>query len=214
MDPARWERMQSLFHAATELPAPEQKAFLETECGDDPSLLAEVRGLLEEDARGESLLDRDVAQVAHQVLEGAAPPSIPLERFGPYRITEVLGEGGMGVVYLARRDDLDSLAAIKILRDAWLSPARRDRFASEQRTLAQLHQPSIAQLYDADILPDGTPWFVMEYVEGLPLTEYCRTRGSSLQGRLRLFRAVSEAVQHAHRNAVFHRYLKPSYMLV
>ena len=214
MDPARWERMQSLFHAAAELPAPEQKAFLEVECGDDPTLLAEVRSLLEEDARGESLLDRDVAQVAHQVLEGAAPPSIPLERFGPYRITAVLGEGGMGVVYLARRDDLDSLAAIKILRDAWLSPARRDRFASEQRTLAQLHHPSIAQLYDADILPDGTPWFVMEYVEGLPLTEYCRTRGSSLRGRLRLFRAVCEAVQHAHRHAVIHRDLKPSNILV
>ena len=64
--------------------------------------------------------------------------------------------------------------AIKILRDAWLSPARRERFASEQRTLAQLKHPSIARLYDAETLPDGTPWFVMEYVEGVPITEYCR----------------------------------------
>ena len=213
-DPARWERMQSLFHGAADLPAPERPAFLQAECGDDPALLAEVLSLLAEDARGESLLDRDVAQVAHQVLEGSTPPPMPLEKFGPYRITDVLGEGGMGVVYLARRDDLGSLAAIKILRDAWLSPARRDRFASEQRTLAQLHYPAIAQLYDADILPDGTPWFVMEYVEGLPLTEYCSARGTSLQGRLRLVRAVCEAVQHAHRHAVIHRDLKPSNILV
>ena len=83
----------------------------------------------------------------------------------------------MGVVYLAERADLGSLVAIKILRDAWLSPARRERFATEQRTLAQLNHPSIARLYDADTLPDGTPWFVMEYVEGEPITEYCaRTR--------------------------------------
>ncbi len=98
-------------------------------------------------------------------------------RFGPYRIIDVLGEGGMGVVYLAERDDLGSVAALKILRDAWLSPARRERFASEQRTLAQLNHPSIAHLYDANSLPDGTPWFVMEYVEGAPLTDYCRAHG-------------------------------------
>ena len=76
----------------------------------------------------------------------------------------------MGVVYLAEREDLGSLVAIKLLRDAWMSPARRERFASEQQTLAQLTHPSIARLYDADTLPDGTPWFVMEYVQGLPLT--------------------------------------------
>lgn len=120
----------------------------------------------------------------------------------------------MGVVYLARRPDLDSLAAIKLLRDAWLSPARRERFAAEQRTLAQLHHPSIAQLFDAGALPDGTPWFVMEYVEGVTLTDYCRTHATSLEGRLELFRAVCDAVQHAHGHAVIHRDLKPSNILV
>jgi serine/threonine-protein kinase len=99
---------------------------------------------------------------------------VPDQRFGPYRLIRPLGEGGMAVVYLARRDDLGSVAAIKVLRDAWLSPTRRERFAAEQRTLALLIHPSIARLYDADTLPDGTPWFVMEYVEGVPLTAYCR----------------------------------------
>src|SRR5438132_3512428 len=120
----------------------------------------------------------------------------------------------MGVVYLAEREDLGSVAAIKILRDAWLSPDRRERFASEQRTLAQLNHPSIARLYDADTLPDGTPWFVMEYVEGLPITEYCRRRESTVEERLRLFRSVCEAVQYAHEQAVIHRDLKPSNILV
>ena len=106
------------------------------------------------------------------------------------------------------------LAAIKLLRDAWLSPARRDRFASEQRALAQLHHPGIAQLYDADMLADGTPWFVMEYVDGVSLTEYCREHHCTIATRLQLFRAVCEAVQHAHLHAIIHRDLKPSNIMV
>src|SRR2546427_1165150 len=120
----------------------------------------------------------------------------------------------MGVVYLAEREDLGSIAAIKILRDAWLSPDRRERFASEQRTLAQLNHPAIARLYDADTLADGTPWFVMEYVEGVTLTEYCRAHQCSIEVRLQLFRLVCEAVQYAHQRAVIHRDLKPSNILV
>jgi serine/threonine protein kinase/tetratricopeptide (TPR) repeat protein len=213
MDAARWERLQTLFHAVADLPAAEQRAFLDAQCGDDPSLVADALSLLAEDVRGESLLDRGVAVAADDVLRHTRfTPSTA--KFGPYRITRVLGEGGMGVVYLGTRDDLGTAAAIKILRDAWLSPARRERFASEQRTLAQLNHPLIARLYDADTLPDGTPWFVMEYVEGLPLTEYCTTHSRTIAGRLRLFRDVCEAVQHAHRHLVVHRDLKPSNILV
>jgi serine/threonine-protein kinase len=214
MDQARWERIQSLFHGAADLPAPERRAFLEARGGDDPTLVAEVLAMLEEDARLGSVLDRGVARVAKRMLDEPIPRALRDQRFGPYRIRRVLGEGGMGVVYLAEREDLQSVAALKILRDASLSPSRRDRFAAEQRTLAQLHHPAIAQLYDADTLPDGTPWFVMEYVEGVPLTEYCRARQTSLRGRLILFRGVCEAVQHAHRQAVIHRDIKPSNLLV
>ncbi|MGE5100925.1 MAG: serine/threonine-protein kinase, partial [Deltaproteobacteria bacterium] len=213
MDPSRWERLQSLFHAAADLPPAEQRAFLDAECADDASLVADTLALLAEDARSESMLDRGVAVAADRLLTHA-PFSPSSARFGPYRITRVLGEGGMGIVYLGIRDDLGTLAAVKILRDAWLSPARRERFASEQRTLAQLNHPLIARLYDADTLPDGTPWFVMEYVEGLPLTEYCTAHSRTVAGRLRLFRDVCEAVQHAHRHLVVHRDLKPSNILV
>lgn len=214
LDGERWARIQTLFHEAAGRPPAEWRAYLESACAGDPALVTEVLELLEVDARGDSLLDRSVGQVARDVLDDGAISPLLREQFGPYRIREMLGEGGMGVVYLAGRDDIGSVAAIKILRDAWLSPARRERFASEQRTLAQLNHPGIAQLYDADTLADGTPWFVMEYVEGVPLTSYCRTRNSSISGRLLLFRSVCEAVQHAHRHAVIHRDLKPSNILV
>ena len=214
MDSARWEGIQTLFHEALDLPAPEQHPFLKAACSDDVTLLAEVEALLAEDAQSGSFLERDVANIAHDLLDRPAPPALSPRQFGPYKILRELGEGGMGTVYLAERQDLGNLVAIKILRDAWVSAARRERFLSEQRMLAQLNHPSIARLYDADTLPDGTPWFVMEYVDGVPLTEYCRERKSSIHERLELLRSVSEAVQYAHRHAVIHRDLKPSNILV
>jgi serine/threonine-protein kinase len=214
MNAERWERVQSLFHAAADLPADEQRTFLIDRCGDDMSLVDDTLALLGEDAKSGSLLDRGVASVAEKVFRETTTYTPTSDRFGPYRVTRLLGEGGMGVVYLAERDDLGSLAAVKILRDAWVSPARRERFAAEQRTLAQLNHPLIARLYDADTLADGTPWFVMEYVEGVPLTEYCAASATTLRGRLSLFRSVCEAVQHAHKHLVIHRDLKPSNILV
>jgi serine/threonine protein kinase/tetratricopeptide (TPR) repeat protein len=211
MDSTHWEKIQALFHDAADLPESEQRAFLNVACGSDDGLIAEVLSLLREDARDSSLLGRDVGEVAHQILREAPP--LPKE-IGHYHLQRVLGEGGMGVVYLAERDDLGSLVAIKVLRDAWLSPARRERFTSEQRMLAQLNHPSIARLYDADILADGTPWFVMEYVEGVPLTEYCSQHACSIDERLQLLRSVCEAVQYAHSHAVIHRDLKPSNIFV
>jgi serine/threonine protein kinase len=104
--------------------------------------------------------------------------------------------------------------ALKVLRDAWLSPARRRRFEAEQRTLASLNHPSIARLYDAGALADGTPWFVMEYVDGVPLNRYCRRNGLNVAERLKLFREVCEAVRHAHEHSIIHRDLKPSNILV
>ncbi len=208
--PARWRRVQELFHAAAELPVDAQHAFLEGRSGGDPALVSEVEALLLEDRTPDSFLDRPLPEVAGQLLAPGAPGG----RVGPYRVLRLLGEGGMGVVYLVEREDVGGRAALKLLRDAWVSPSRRARFLAEQRTLAQLDHPGIAQLHDAGTLPDGTPWFAMEYVEGVLLTERCRVEGSGLAERLRLFRAVCEAVQHAHRHAVIHRDLKPSNILV
>jgi serine/threonine protein kinase/tetratricopeptide (TPR) repeat protein len=214
MKPERWERIQQLFHRATELPETERAGFLDAECEGDAALQSEVFSLLEADAQ-QALIDRTLAHVAEGVLESpASPEKVPQDEFGPWRITSILGEGGMGVVYLAERSDLGSKAAIKILRDAWLSPLRRERFAAEQRTLAQLSHPSIATLHDAGTLPEGTPWFVMEYVEGETITTHCTKHDCSIDERLQLFREVCEAVQHAHSHLVIHRDLKPSNILV
>src|SRR5580704_16811610 len=213
MDTARLKRMQALFLEAVDLPETERGPFLDAACGDNDALRAEVTAMLHEDAHGCSLLDADLSQVAQDILSDRTASRFP-KQLGPYRLLRMLGEGGMGVVYLAERADLGSLVAVKILRDAWLSPARRERFATEQRTLAQLNHPSIARLYDADVLDDGTPWFVMEYVDGVPLTHYCRELDCSVKERLQLFRSVCEAVQHAHSHAVIHCDLKPSNILV
>ena len=208
------KQIQNLFHQAVDLPHNERRDFLASACNGDASLSEEVLGLIEEDEHGSSLLDGGVAGLAREVLGDGVPASIAKGAFGPYTIRKLLGEGGMGVVYLAERADLGTQVAIKILRDAWLSPARRGRFASEQRTLAQLNHPSIARLYDANTLPDGTPWFAMEYVEGVPLTQYSEDHHCSIGERLLLFRAVCEAVKFAHSQTIIHRDLKPSNILV
>src|SRR5712692_1043929 len=213
MDAQRWQWIQSLFHEAAAQPGAARHTFLAAACAEDAEAMNEVLSLLEEDVCKTSLLDRDMGQVARGVI-GDSPSRPSLRAVGPYRIIKLLGEGGMGVVYLAEREDLGSEVAIKILPNAWMSPARRERFALEQRTQSRLNHPSIARLYDAGALDDGTPWFAMEYVEGRPFIDYCKQSGASLEQRLRLFRSVCEAVQYAHRQAILHRDLKPSNILV
>jgi len=209
MDREQWSRIQQLFHRVVDLPGAERERVLREASAGDTELLDKVRAMIEEDARAESLLDRDVSHVAGKILD---PPAI--RQIGRYQIQRLLGEGGMGIVYLAARQDLGNLVALKVLREAWPSPARRQRFESEQRTLAQLNHPSIARLYDAGALADGTPWFVMEYVDGVPLTEYAREHGCNVEQRLKLFGAVCHAVEYAHQHGVIHRDLKPSNILV
>src|SRR5687767_10315685 len=207
-----WERLQSLFHAAVDRPRAEWRSFLESETANDDIVITRVMAMLEADAADGTVLGREASTLANELLDTST--SAIGRRVGPYRITGLLGEGGMGVVYRAEREDLGTQAAVKVLRDAWVSPSRRERFAMEQRTLAQLNHPAIAHLYDAGTLDDGTPWIVMEHVEGVPLTEACRARGLGVRERLRLFRLVCEAVGHAHQHLVVHRDVKPSNILV
>lgn len=218
MDKERWSTVEEIFTRAIELP-PElttgrrREAVLEL-CGGDREIFADVSAMLEEDSRDNPLLDGGLDQAALTVLDLGALPSLVERQIGPYRLVRLLGEGGMGVVYLAERTDIGRQVAIKLLRDAWLSPMRRQRFQVEQHTLAQLNHPSIARIYDAGSLDDGTPWFVMEYAPGMPLTEYLKERGGPLRHRLELFRRICEAVEYAHSHAIIHRDLKPSNIVV
>lgn len=208
----RWEQIQSIFHEALSRPdGDERRAFVVTACAGDIELEDEVESLLAEDSRHTSLLSVPSGETAARLLN-TPPPILP--RIGPYRLVNLAGRGGMGMVYLAERDDLGSRAAIKILPNAWMSAARRERFLWEQRALSRLNHPSIARLYDAGLLEDGTPWFAMEWVDGEPLTAYCRNHACALPERLRLFRQVAEAVRYAHQQAILHRDLKPSNILV
>jgi eukaryotic-like serine/threonine-protein kinase len=213
MDSARWEQIQALFHDVVGRPESERQAVLEMACGDDAELMAEVLSMLEADSRSTSLLDRGLPEVAYRMVGATLEPG-PSSEFGPYRLLRSLGEGGMGVVWLAERTDAGNRVAIKFLPHAGLSPARRERFAREIKTLGKLKHPFIARLYDAGALDDGTPWFVMEYVEGVRFTEFCRRNERPIQERLQLFRSVCEAVQYAHGQEIIHRDLKPSNILV
>jgi serine/threonine-protein kinase len=213
MDNLRWEQMQLLFHQALERPEAERSAFVAAAAGADGDLAAAVMTMLHADSRSTSLLDRGLDEVARQVVES------PLDltafgEIGPYRIQKLLGEGGMGVVWLAQRQDTAQLVAIKFLANAGMSPARREHFAREIKTLARLKHPFIARLYDAGALADSTPWFAMEYVEGVRLTEYLKEHRCLIRDRLRLFRSICDAVQYAHGQEIIHRDLKPSNVLV
>jgi len=214
MDPTRWQEVEEIFSRAVDLPAGRQRPAIEEMCAGDPSLVAEVLSLLEEDRHANPLLDSGVDQAVAAVLDFGPLPSLIQQQIGPYRLLRLLGEGGMGVVYLAERSDIGGQVAIKLLRDGWLSPMRRQRFRVEQLTLAQLNHPSIARIYDSGTLEDGTPWFVMEYADGLPLTDYWKQQHGAVRDGLLLFRRVCEAVQYAHSHAIIHRDLKPSNILV
>jgi serine/threonine-protein kinase len=210
MQSTNWPRAKELFLAALDRPEPERVAFLTRECAGDDELLADVRRLLDASVHHRSPLD-SLADAARDVLGGRATHPTHI---GRYRVESVLGEGGMGVVYLAVHEDLESRVAIKVLRDAALSPQRREWFLREERLLAQLNHPGIARLFDAEVLADGTPYFVMEYVDGEPITTFCERRRLSIPERVAIFRDACAAVQQAHRQAILHRDLKPSNIFV
>ena len=160
-----------------------------------------------------SVLDCDIFDLADQVLD-VFPEEIPIEDFGPYHLLEVIGKGGMGEVFLAEDKAAGRRVAIKFLRNVWSDPELHRHFTREIQMLAKLEHPHIARLYDVGVHPNGTPYSVLEYVEGKPLDQYCRERQCSLEARIRLFRSVCEAVQYAHSRAVVHLDLKPSNVLV
>jgi serine/threonine-protein kinase len=212
MSPERRQRIEELFEQIVDEVPDEQHRFLKAACGNDDDLLGEVMALLKADIEGSRILEHDLASLAKAFLD-TTPGVVTPWRFGRYVIHECLGEGGMGAVYLAERSDLGDRVAVKFLRDPWNSAARQERFAAEQRILAGLSHRYIARLYDNGVT-EGTPWFAMEYVRGVSITDHCHRNGLALRPRLELFRAACEAVSYAHRNLTVHLDLKPSNILV
>jgi len=213
MDTSRWKQIQDLFEEALEKPLDARKSFLLEECGDDTELLNEVCSLLEADGSTHNIFEAAM----EGVLDAAAAALSQHGRIiGQYKIVQELGAGGMGTVYLAERADghFEHQVALKIIRLEVSSGDALMRFQSERQILAHLQHPNIARLLDGGVSEDGLPYFTMDYVDGLPIDEYCDEEKLSIGDRLRLFREICAAVQYAHGNLVVHRDLKPSNILV
>lgn len=208
-----FQLVEKIFLAAVELPAGRRAAFLETSCAGDASLRAEVESLLSFDSDKSRPLSPILAASAVDVLEG---PDMSGVRIGPYQIERVLGHGGMGSVYLAHRadDQFSRKVAIKFIRRGMDTPAAVARFLRERQILADLNHPYIARLLDGGATETGIPYFVMEFVEGKAIHDYCAQHNLGLNARCELFRKICEAVSYAHRSLVVHRDLKPSNILV
>ncbi|GAB5521926.1 MAG: hypothetical protein RhofKO_41770 [Rhodothermales bacterium] len=236
LTPEQWQRLQMFFHEVIGLDeAAEQEAYVEAQLLVDPILGSMLHAMLEEHRQQYTLLDtpQDALAVLAPAVESipsalsdeilnAVPQSDPVprdvlpERLGAYAIREEIGRGGMGSVYLAERADgaYEQQVAIKLLRRGLDTDDMLRRFGAERQILASLNHPNIAQLLDGGALPDGRLYFVMEYIDGLPITTYCHQHKLSLDARLGLFQTVCEAVHYAHQNLIVHRDLKPQNILV
>jgi len=217
MTPERWRKIESIFQTVVEKPKPERQQMLTQYCGNDPDLRREIEALLSEDDTSDfdDFIQAPIKDVARSLPQPSSDNYIG-RNIGPYQVVKLLGQGGMGAVYLAERADAEFYrqVALKIVRRGMDSNFVLKRFRMERQILATLEHPNIAQLLDGGTTADGLPYFVMEYVQGQPLTEYCDARETSLTERLKLFLSVCAAVQHAHQKLIVHRDLKPSNVLV
>ncbi len=216
MTPARWEQIKRIFDEAIEC-APEQRAqFVADACAGDEALRADVEALLVAHEEASSFIEHPAADEATRLF--APPPNDALlgQQIGPYKLVREIGRGGMGRVYLAVRDDgqFQQRVALKLIASGLDSDEIGRRFRQERQILAALNHPNIARLLDGGAIEDGRPYFVMEYIEGEPLDQYCdRVRLNTVE-RLQLFRTVCAAVEHAHGYMIVHRDLKPGNILV
>src|SRR5450432_153404 len=212
MLPEQWQKLEEIFQNAADLAPDSQTVYLDQACRGDVELRHEVEALLAASPLG--LIESAIAATADEMAE---PDSDPLVGtwLGPHRIDGLLGRGGMGVVYRAFREDdeFHKQVAIKVIPRMLAGPEVVARFRSERQILANLEHSNIARLFDGGTT-EGIPYLVMEYVEGVPITQYVQAKALSIPDRLRLMQSVCSAVLYAHHNLVIHRDLKPANILV
>lgn len=208
MDAERWQRLSPLLDAMFELDPETRVRSLELLREEDPQLAEDLNALM--------ALERERADFLAEPLVAPLPGPRPGTIIGPYKLERMLGEGGMGQVWLAERADglYQRRVALKLLRPGLVDPNLRLRFTRERQILARLEHPHIARLLDAGITSDGQPYLALDYVEGEPITDWCNSRALGLDTRLSLFLQICDAVSHAHANLIVHRDLKPSNILV
>ena len=214
-----WRRVESVLDAVLTRERPDWPAVLDERCANDASLRREVEGLLGRAATAAQFLAVPPAAAARALIDEAQKAAAGRDegrRIGAYRILREIGRGGMSRVFLAERADgaFAQQAAIKLLRSNLDSDIDQHRFRAERQILATLNHPNIARLLDGGITDDGLPYLVLEYVNGMPLDQWCAERALTIAERLELFQTVGNATQHAHNNLVVHRDLKPSNIFV
>jgi serine/threonine protein kinase/Tol biopolymer transport system component/tetratricopeptide (TPR) repeat protein len=215
--PERWKQVETVFDAAIELAPAERDSYLEEECGTDAELRRQVELLIRSHEQAGSFIEEPaVAGVVGDA--GKFDDDAPFvgRRIGSYRIVREIGRGGMGAVYLAVRadDEFQKRVAIKLVKRGMDTDFILRRFRQERQILASLEHQNIGRLLDGGTTDDGLPYFVMEYIEGLPINQFCDAHKLSTPERLRLFLKVCAAVAYAHHNLVIHRDLKPSNVMV
>jgi serine/threonine protein kinase len=214
----RWQTVEELFHATLEQPTADRRAFLDEACGSDVDLYAEIASLLAALEAPEAFRELAASELTRQWIGETTPEPSALsypERLGPYRLIGVLGEGGMGTVYLAEQSEpLPRRVALKLMHWGDAHGRALRRFEFEREALARMSHPTIAQVFGAGATEHGQPYVALEYIPGQPITEYCDSRRLDVRQRLRLLTAVCDGVRHAHEKAVIHRDLKPSNILV
>jgi WD40 repeat protein len=212
---------EAIFHAASELNDPQARgAFLDRACGADGLLRARLDALLQADLRASQFLSQDPlefgANAGKPPSRASAPPYEPTGTvIGRYKLLEKIGEGGMGVVYMAQQEEpVRRRVALKIIKLGMDTQQVVARFEAERQALALMHHPNIAKVLDGGATDTGRPYFVMELVPGVPITEFCDKNHFSAEERVQLFIPVCQAIQSAHQKGVIHRDLKPSNILV
>jgi serine/threonine protein kinase len=207
------ERVQSLFRAAVEKPAEARAAFLDEQCDGDSVLKGRVQELVASHEETGSFLDREPPWLLST--ENSDFSEAVGEKIGPYELRERIAEGGMGVVFVAEQEKpIRRKVAIKVIKPGMDSKLVIARFEAEQQALALMSHRNIAKVFDAGTTESGRPFFVMELVQGIPITEYCDQRRMGLGKRLVLFAQVCQGIQHAHQKGIIHRDIKPSNILV
>ena len=204
-----------IFQNAIEIEDPAKRArYLENACKEDPKLRAEVETLLRAHEKAGDYLEAPAFDV-NVTIDGQAQMEGPGTKIGRYELLEQIGEGGMGLVYLAeQKEPVKRRVALKIIKPGMDSKEVIARFEAERQALALLDHPNIAHVFDAGTTDTGRPYFVMEYVRGMSITRYCDEHRLDVEQRLRLFQEVCEGVQHAHQKGIIHRDIKPSNILI
>ncbi len=213
MEPERWRQIDELFQAALDCDPERRAAFLDSSCGGDSSLREEIESLLASSADG-SFTEASAFRDSLRLVEKTQ--SLAGRQIGSYRVIREIGEGGMGVVYLASRADqvFEKQVAIKVIQRGLDTKDVLRRFRSERQILAGLDHPNITRLLDGGTTEQGLPYFVMEYIEGEPIDKYCDAHKLRITRRLQLFQTVCAAVHYAHQNLVIHRDIKAGNILV